>query len=275
MRDGKQTLESGLVVNGLRRMETQELSKLATVLGILMNTELEVFAEGLIELLGVVTVFSNLREQIHALLDDVFADDFEDLVLLKCLTRNVERQVFRIDDTLDKVKVLRNEVLAVIHDEDTADVEFDVVTLFLTLKQIERCTRTRLEMVGMQSDDGDLPLRDIKDSLELKLTLDGEVLDSKMVLPVVGKRLVEGPILFWRDVVRVTRPDRFRLVELLVDLALLLDLLFLFLLGFVLIFVLDFLDLGLSFFVLSLLGLPLLGLFFVILDLLRHVVRNN
>ena len=130
-------------------METQEFSKFATVLGVLMNTELDVFAEGLIELLEVVFVFSDLREQVHALLDDVLADDFEDLVLLKCLTRDIERQVFRIDDTLDKVEVLRNEVLAVIHDEDTADVEFDIVTLFLALKQIEGCTTTRSGMTGV------------------------------------------------------------------------------------------------------------------------------
>jgi hypothetical protein len=124
-------------------METQEFSKFATVLGVLMNTKLDVFAEGLIELLEVVFVFSDLREHIHALLDDVLADDFEDLVLLKSLTRDVERQVFRIDDTLDKVEVLRNEVLAVIHDEHAPDVEFDIVALFLALKQIEGCTTTR------------------------------------------------------------------------------------------------------------------------------------
>ena len=88
-----------------------------------------------------------------------------------------------------------------------------------------------------------------------------------MFLPVVGKGLVEGPILFLRNVVRVTRPDRLRLVELLVDLALLLDLLLLLLLSF---FVLNFLNLGLSFFILL-----LLGLFFIILDLLRHVIRTD
>ena len=139
---GIQTLEGNLFINGPRRMETQEFGKFAAILGILMNTELEVLTEGLIELLEIVFVFSDLREQIHALLDNVFADDFEDLVLLKCLTRDVERQVFRIDDTLDKVEVLRNEILAVVHDENTADVEFDIVTLFLALKQIEGCTTT-------------------------------------------------------------------------------------------------------------------------------------
>lgn len=149
MPDGIQTFEGSLVINSPCRMETQEFSKFAAVLGVLMNTEFDVFAEGLIELLEVVFVFSDLREQIHALLDDVLADDFENLVLLECLTRDVERQVFRIDDTLDKVEVLRNEVLAVVHDEDTADVEFDIVALFLALKQIEGCTTTTSGMTGM------------------------------------------------------------------------------------------------------------------------------
>ena len=130
-------------------METQIFSKFATVLGVLMNTKLDVFAESLVELLKVVFVFSDLREQIHALLDDVLADDFENLVLLKRLTRNVERQVFRIDDTLDKVEVLRNEILAVVHDEHAPDVEFDIVALFLALKQIKGCTTTRSGMIDM------------------------------------------------------------------------------------------------------------------------------
>jgi hypothetical protein len=132
-------------------METQEFSKFAAVLGILMNTEFDVLAKGLVEFLEVVFVFSDLREQIHALLNDVLADDFKDLILLKCLTRDVERQVFRINDTLDEVEVLRNKVLAVIHDEDTADVELDVITLFLALKQIKRCTKTRSGMTGVKA----------------------------------------------------------------------------------------------------------------------------
>jgi hypothetical protein len=168
-------------------METQEFSKFAAILSILMNTELNVLAEGFVELLEIVFVFSDLREQVHALLDDVLADNLEDLILLKCLTRDVERQVLRINDTLDKVEVLRNKVLTVVHDEDTADVKFDIVPLLLALKQIERCTRTRSGMTGVQCNDSDVPLRDIKDSLEFELTLDGEVPDGKVILPVVGE----------------------------------------------------------------------------------------
>ena len=105
-----------------------------------MNTKFQVLAKGFIELIKVVLVLRNLAEKVHTLLDDVLADDLEDLVLLQSLTRNVEREIFGVDDALDEVEVLRNEVLAVVHDEDTADIEFDVVALLLGFEKIERST---------------------------------------------------------------------------------------------------------------------------------------
>ena len=109
-----------------------------------------------------------------------------------------------------------------------------------------------------------LPLGDEEDGLEFELTLDGEVLDSEMVLPVVGQALVERAILLGRDVLRIASPDGLRLVELFVLNSLLLDLLGLLLL--VLILVIDLLDLGL------LLALLLLLSLLLVLDLLGIVV---
>ena len=109
-----------------------------------------------------------------------------------------------------------------------------------------------------------LPLGDEEDGLELELTFNGEVLDSQVVLPVIGQALVERPVLFWLDVVGVTGPDGLRLVELFVLNLLLLDLLLL-LLVFSLVFVLDFLDLGLVLVFLLLLLLLLL----VVVNLLK------
>jgi hypothetical protein len=125
------TLERDLLLSRLGREESQELSKLAAVLGVLVDTELQVLAEGLVEFGKVVLVLSDLGQEIHALLDDVLADDLEDLVLLEGLSRDVEGEILRVDDTLDEVEVLGDEVLAVVHDEDTADVELDVVALLL------------------------------------------------------------------------------------------------------------------------------------------------
>ena len=178
-------------------MEAEELSELAAVLGVLVDTELDVLAEGLVELGKVVLVLGNVGEHLHRLLDEVLADDLEDLVLLERLARDVEREVLRVDDTLDEVEVLGDEVLAVVHDKDAANVELDVVTLLLRLEEVERRA-----------------LGDEQDRLEFKLTLNREVLDREVVLPVVGERLVEGAVLLGRDVGRVASPERLRLVEL-------------------------------------------------------------
>ena len=89
---------------------------------------------------------------------------------------------------------------------------------------------------------GYLPLGNEEDSLELELTLDREVLDSKVLLPVVRQALVERSVLLRRDILRIARPDGLRLVQLLILDSLLLDLLRLLLL---VLLVVDLLNLGL------------------------------
>lgn len=115
-------------------VEAQEFSELAAVLSILVNTELDVLAEGLVELVEVVLVLSNLADEVEGLLDKILANNLENLVLLESFARDVQREILRVDDTLDEVEVLRNEVLAIVHDEDTANVELDVITLLLRLE---------------------------------------------------------------------------------------------------------------------------------------------
>ena len=102
-----------------------------------MDTELQVLAKRLVELLEVLLVLRDLGEEVHALLHDVLANDLEDFVLLEGLTRDVEGEILGVDDTLDEVEVLGDEVLAVVHDEDAADVELDVVALLLLLEEVE------------------------------------------------------------------------------------------------------------------------------------------
>ena len=108
-----------------------------------MNTELDVLAKCLVELGEVILVFGNLADEVHGFLYKVLADDLEDFVLLERLTRYIERKILRVDDALDEVEVLGDKVLAIIHDEYTADVELDVVALFLGLKEIEGSTINR------------------------------------------------------------------------------------------------------------------------------------
>ena len=138
--NGERTLERGLLIGRLGRVEAKELGELAAVLGVLVDTELDVLAEGLVELGKVVLVLRDLGEEVEGLLDEVLADDLEDLVLLEGLTRDVERKILRVDNTLDEVEVLGDDVLAVVHNEDAADIELDVVTLLLGLEKVEGST---------------------------------------------------------------------------------------------------------------------------------------
>ena len=139
-----------------------------------MNTELNVLAESLVELVKVVFVFSNLTEEIERLLDKVLADDFEDFVLLQGFSRDVERKILGIDDALHEVEILGNKVFTIVHDENTADVKFDVVALLLRLEEVEGSA-----------------FGNVDNGFKFELTLDREVLDRKVVLPIIRKTLVE------------------------------------------------------------------------------------
>jgi hypothetical protein len=239
-----------------------------------VDTELDVLAESSVELVELLTVLGDLVEHLKRLLDDILADNLHDLVLLKSLTGQVEREILRIDNTLDEAEPLRNEIGAVISDEYTANVELDVVLSALGLKEIEGSA-----------------LGNKEDSLELELALNGEVLDGEVVLPIVGKRLVEGGVLLSRDVRGVASPDGLVLVELLLLLFDLLDLLGLLLLLLLVVINLigllangskfrlrrssctNLLDLGLLV-VISILGLLLL-IGNLSLDLLGHVEEDG
>merc|ERR1712133_211002 len=147
---------------------------------------------------------------------------------------DVEREILRVDDALDEAEILGNELLAVVHDEDAADVPLDVVLLLLVLEKVKGSA------FGHEQQ-----------SLELELSLDGEVFDGEMVFPVVGQALVKVAILLLGNVVGVTGPDRLRLVQFLVFDVFGLDLFRLLLILLVLVIfvfvILHFLDLGLFF----------------------------
>jgi len=262
--------EGGKLITRLGGVESEELGEDGAVLGVLVDTKLEVLGEGAVELVELLLVLSDLLEELKRLLDDVLLDDLHDLVLLKSLTRQVKGKILRVDNTLDEAEPLRDEVGGIVSDEDTSDVELDVVLGLLGLEEIEGSA-----------------LGNEEDSAELKLTLNGEVLDSEVVLPIVGEGLVEGSILLLGDVLGVASPDGlpklrlsvicgFRYVggkgSLLLVQLLLLDLGLLDLLGLgllLLLIIIDLLDLGLL--VIALLG-DLLGL--LIRDLLLGLLLD-
>merc|ERR1719367_2151324 len=121
---------------------------------------------------------------------------WEDLVLLEHLTRDVKWQIFGVYDTLDEVQVLGDELFTVVHDKDPADVQLDVVLLFLVLKQVEG---------GALGNE--------EEGAELQLSLNREMLHCQMLFPVVGQALVELAILFLADVIWIPGPDGLGLVK--------------------------------------------------------------
>jgi hypothetical protein len=97
------------------------------VLSILVDTQLHILAERLIEL---VFVLCNLTNEVHALLD----------MFLWMTFRRVSWQMLRgirVDNTLDKVEVLVNGVLAVVHDEHVAYIKLMFLSFFFDSKRLK------------------------------------------------------------------------------------------------------------------------------------------
>jgi hypothetical protein len=128
-----------LLISRFGGEKAKEFSELASVLRVFVNAEFQILAKRLIEFGEVILVLGDLAEDVHAFLDNIFADDFQDLVLLERLTGDVERKILRVDDAFDKVEVFGYKILAIVHDEDAADIEFDVIALLLAFKKVERC----------------------------------------------------------------------------------------------------------------------------------------
>merc|ERR1719240_854936 len=107
-------------------------------------------------------------KHLPTLLHQVFLYDTEDFVLLKCLPRNVQWQILRIHHTLHHVEPFWHEFIAIIHDEDTTHIQFDIVSLLFSLKQIKRS-----------------PSGHEKESTKLKLSFNTEMFHCQMILPII------------------------------------------------------------------------------------------
>merc|ERR1719160_1722527 len=199
-------LEGNHLFSRLGGVESQQVSELGSVGGVLVDSEFKVLGELLIEFLVVLGVFLDLSEHFKALLDDVLFDDLQDFVLLEGLSGDVKRKILRVDDSLHEGKPLWDKFFAVVHDEDSSDVELDVVLLLLSLEKIEWSSLWHEE-----------------ERSEFKLSLNGEMLDGQMFFPVVRKSLVESSVLVLGDILRLSHPDWLGLVKGLEFLGNLLD----------------------------------------------------
>merc|ERR1719323_719083 len=224
------------VVSAGRSVISQVSGQLLAVGRVLVDSKLQVLAELLVELLEVVLVLRKFLNELENLLDQVLSDDLEDLVLLEHLSGNVERKILGVNNTLDKVEIFWDEFFTVVHDEDSSDVQLDVVLALLVLKEIKRSS-----------------LGDEEQSSELKLTFNREMLHGKMLFPVIGQRFVEFSVFFTGNIIGSSGPDGFGLVQLLIFCILLLDGL-LFLLVFIIFILVSFI-----------IGANILDLWFIVL----------
>ena len=137
-------------------------------------------------------------EELKALLCQILLDNLQDLVVLEILSGNVQGKILRVNDTSNKAEVLRYELLAIVHDEDSSNIKLDVVFLLLSFEHIERS-----------------PLGNKDDRFELESSLNREVLNSKIVFPIVGKSFIERLIILFGDFLWLLHPDWLSFVEFL------------------------------------------------------------
>ena len=205
-----------------------------------MDTKLQVLGKLLVELFVVLSVLLDAGKHFETLLCNVLFHHLEDGVLLKSFTRDVKWQVLRVYNTFDKREPVWNDVLAVVHDENSTDIQLDVVLLLLVFEQVEWCA-----------------LWNEQQSSVFKRALHCEVGLGKVFLPIVAEALVEVGVLLFGNVLGLAHPDWFDFVE---GLKLACDFLDLFCL--LLFLFLDFFDLGL---------ITFLGLLFFLVSLIIRV----
>ena len=90
---------AGLIA-GSGSEESQEAGQLLAVGCVLVDAQFQILAKLFVEFLISIFVLVQFIEKFHALFNEIFADDFQNLVLLKGFTRNVQWQIFRINNSL-------------------------------------------------------------------------------------------------------------------------------------------------------------------------------
>jgi hypothetical protein len=182
-----------------------------------VDSQLQVLRKLLIEFLVIFSILYNLLDHLKALLCDILLNHLQDFIMLQELSRNIERQILAVNYPLDEAQILGDKLLAIVHNKDPPDIKLNVVLLLLSLEKIKRRS-----------------LGEEKDGFELQASFDGELLDMKVLLPVIGELLIKISVLLLFDIFRLPHPERFVLVDLLKLGRDLLDLFLLFLLFFLL-----------------------------------------
>ena len=114
------------------------------------------------------------------------------LVPLQSLPGGVQGKALRIHSARDIMQSLQDELVTIIHDENSEGVQLDVVALLLGRIHIGGCATCHEQH-----------------SVELKLTFHAEMLHSETVFPIVRPRFVDRCVLLGRHLFRFPLPERF------------------------------------------------------------------
>ncbi len=164
------------------------------LLGLEVEPLLQDVAERLPEAVVLGGVLRSLVEEIQHLLDDLLADHAHDRRILEELARDVERQILRIDDAAHEPEPARQELLALLHDEDALHVESQAVL-----------------HVGREEIEG-RALRDEQEPREELRPLHLEVLVGERRVEIVREVLVELGVLLLRHLRGPALPQGLALV---------------------------------------------------------------
>ena len=122
----------------MRAGEAQQRQQRRPVRGILRQAFLQDRAELLPEgRVFVRLVLREPRQHVEHALGETAPDRLHLRVLLQQLTRDVQRQIARIDHALDESQVQRQELLRIVHDEHTPHIQLQAPRGLL-LPQVER-----------------------------------------------------------------------------------------------------------------------------------------
>jgi len=240
LHSGNVLLEGCNFFTRLGRVVSEEIGELGSVGGIFVDTELKILTELFVELLIVFSILGDFSNKFNTLLGNILLYNLQDLIVLKEFSADVKGKIFRINNTLDESKIFGNQLLTIVHDENSSNVQLDVVLFLLGFEEIEGGS-----------------LGNKEDALEFQLTFNGELLNSQVLFPIVTKTLIEINILFLGNSFGFSHPNGLILINILI-----LSGNFLYLLLFlVLLLILLFLDFNIFF---TFLLLLFFGLFFII-----------
>merc|ERR1719326_827901 len=209
---------------GVARDESKELGELRAVRIVLVAAEEQEHLELVIELLEgrlllrltiiglfrglavilflifvlVAVSLRKLLEHLKHLARKLLRDHLEDLVLLELLAVDVQRQVVRVNNTLNPHQVARQEMVELVRDKHTADVELDVALPALSVAHVH--------VMGCA-------LRNVQDRAELDVAFRIEVGVRERLKDVLANRLVERLVLLLRNVILGPKPDRLLRVD--------------------------------------------------------------